>query len=223
MVAFCSLAGATLSAQLQTGRILGTIFDQQHGGLPGATVTVTNVATNIARTVTSDAEGNYVVTPLEPGLYRISASLSGFQTTVRDRVELTVGQAARVELTLALSTLSTEVLVTTQAPLLNTESATLSQVITNEQIVDLPLNGRSFHELARLTPGVALLPPSGNSQLVRPEIVNGNIMGGVSGRQTRFLLDGVDITEEHQGGTWIQTSVDALQEFSVQQNAYSAE
>ena len=93
----------------------------------------------------------------------------------------------------------------------------------NEQIVDLPLNGRSFHELARLTPGVALLPPAGNSQLVRPEIVNGNIMGGVSGRQTRFLLDGVDITEEHQGGTWIQTSVDALQEFSVQQNAYSAE
>jgi hypothetical protein len=114
-------------------------------------------------------------------------------------------------------------MVTTQAPLLNTESATLSQVISNEQIVDLPLNGRSFHELARLTPGVALLPPAGNSQLVRPEIVNGNIMGGVSGRQTRFLLDGVDITEEHQGGTWIQTSVDALQEFSVQQNAYSAE
>ena len=70
---------------------------------------------------------------------------------------------------------------------------------------------------------MALLPPAGNSQLVRPEIVNGNIMGGVSGRQTRFLLDGVDITEEHQGGTWIQTSVDALQEFSVQQNAYSAE
>ena len=58
---------------------------------------------------------------------------------------------------------------------------------------------------------------------MRPEIVNGNVIGGVSGAQTRFLLDGVDITEEHQGGTWIQTSVDALQEFSVQQNAYSAE
>jgi len=58
---------------------------------------------------------------------------------------------------------------------------------------------------------------------VRPEIVNGTVIGGVSGQQTRFLLDGVDITEEHQGGTWIETSVDALQEFSVQQNAYSAE
>ena len=113
--------------------------------------------------------------------------------------------------------------VTAEAPLLNTESATLSQVITNEQIVDLPLNGRGFHELARLTSGVALLPPTGNTQPVRPEVVNGNVIGGVAGRQTRFLLDGVDITEEHQGGTWIQTSVDALQEFSVQQNAYSAE
>ncbi len=210
-------------AQLQGARIVGTIHDPQNAGIPGATVTVTNTATNVARTVTSDLEGNFVVTPLDPGTYKVTAAISGFQTTVREGVELTVGQAARVELTLALSTLTTEVLVTTQKPLLNTESATLSQVISNEQIVDLPLNGRSFHELARLTPGVALLPPAGNSQLVRPEIVNGNIMGGVSGRQTRFLLDGVDITEEHQGGTWIQTSVDALQEFSVQQNAYSAE
>ena len=210
-------------AQLQGARIVGTIYDPQHAGIPGATVAVTNIATNVARSVTSDVAGNYVVTPLDPGTYNVTASIAGFRTTVREGVELTVGQAARVELTLALSTLSTEVFVTTQASLLNTESATLSQVISNEQIVDLPLNGRSFHELARLTPGVALLPPSGNSQQVRPEIVNGNIMGGVSGRQTRFLLDGVDITEEHQGGTWIQTSVDALQEFSVQQNAYSAE
>src|SRR5829696_1775968 len=212
---------ACLVACTFAGAIPG--FAQQQGGIPGAGVTVTNVAANVARTATTDGEGNYVVTPLDPGAYRVTAAVSGFQTTVREGVELMVGQAARVELTLAISTLATEVLVTTQAPLLNTESATLSQVISNEQIVDLPLNGRSFHELARLTPGVALLAPSGNSQLVRPEIVNGNIMGGVSGRQTRFLLDGVDITEEHQGGTWIQTSVDALQEFSVQQNAYSAE
>jgi hypothetical protein len=223
LVAFCSLASAPLSAQLQTGRLLGMVLDQQHAAVPGATVTATNLATNISRTVTTDGEGNYVVTPLEPGVYRISASLQGFQTTVRDRVELTVGQSARVELTLSLGSLSTDLVVTGQSPLLNTESATLSHVVTNEQIVDLPLNGRGFYELAKLTPGTALLPATGNVQTVRPEIVNGNVIGGISGQQTRFLLDGVDITEEHQGGTWIQTSVDALQEFSVQQNAYSAE
>lgn len=223
LAVLCTAGGTTIFAQLQSGRILGTVFDPQRAGIPGATVTVTNRATNIARTVTTDAEGHYVVTPLDPGTYSVTAEVSGFQKTVRDGLMLTVGQAARVELTLNLSALTTEVQVTAESPLLNTESATLSQVISNEQIVDLPLNGRSFHELARLTSGVALLPPTGNVQTVRPEVVNGNVIGGVGGAQTRFLLDGVDVTEEHQGGTWIQTSVDALEEFSVQQNAYSAE
>ena len=221
LAALFVLAGTSAFAQLQSGRILGTVFDPQRAGIPGATVTVTNLATNIARTTQTDAEGNYVITPLDPGNYRVSAEISGFQTAVREGLTLTVGQAARVELTLNLGGLSTEVQVVAETPLLNTESATLSQVITNEQIVDLPLNGRGFHELARLTSGVALLPPTGNTQPVRPEVVNGNVIGGVAGAQTRFILDGVDITEEHQGGTWIQTSVDALQEFSVQQNAYS--
>src|SRR5262249_12351694 len=102
LVVFSALAGETMSAQLQTGRIVGTVLDEQHAAVPGATVTVTNLATNIARTVTSDAQGTYVVTPLEPGIYRISASLQGFQTTIRDRVELTVGQSARVELMLSV-------------------------------------------------------------------------------------------------------------------------
>ena len=223
LAAICSLGSASVFAQLQSGRILGTVFDPQKAGIPGATVTVTNLATNIARSAVTDGEGNYVITPLDPGTYRVSAEITGFQTAVREGLTLTVGQSARVELSLNLSGLSTEVQVVAETPLLNTESATLSQVITNEQIVDLPLNGRGFHELARLTSGVALLPPTGNTQPVRPEVVNGNVIGGVAGSQTRFLLDGVDITEEHQGGTWIQTSVDALQEFSVQQNAYSAE
>jgi Carboxypeptidase regulatory-like domain len=226
-VAFLTLliviGGATAYAQLQSGRILGTVFDPQKAGIPGATVTVTNLATNIARTAVTDSEGNYVITPLDPGTYSVGAEVPGFQKAVREGLVLTVGQSARVELSLNLGSLSTEVQVVAEVPLLNTESATLSQVITNEQIVDLPLNGRGFHELARLTSGVALLPPTGNTQPVRPEVVNGNVIGGVAGAQTRFLLDGVDITEEHQGGTWIQTSVDALQEFSVQQNAYSAE
>ena len=160
---------ATLFAQLQSGRILGTVYDPQRAGIPGATVSVTNLATNIARTAITDSEGNYVVTPLDPGTYRVSAEVPGFQKTVRDGLALTVGQAARVELTLNLGALSTEVQVTAESPLLNTESATLSQVITNEQIVDMPLNGRSFHELARLTSGVD--QPLICAQPVRPGFI----------------------------------------------------
>ena len=92
-----SSAGGTLAfAQLQSGRILGTVYDPQHAGIPGATVTVTNTATNFARAVVTDPQGNYVVTPLDPGTYRVTAEISGFQKTVREGLELTVGQAARV-------------------------------------------------------------------------------------------------------------------------------
>ena len=215
--------GASALAQLQSGRIVGSVYDPQHAKVSGATVTVTNSATNLSKTLTTDTDGDFVVTPLDPGAYNVRAGASGFQTTVQNGVELTVGQSVRVDLSLVLGSTATEVQVTAEAPLLNTEAGSLGQVINNNQIVDMPLNGRSFTELARLAPGAALLPATGNVQNVRPELVNGNVVSGVRGSQTIFLLDGVDVTEEHQGGTWIQTSIDALQEFSIQQNAYSAE
>ena len=105
LIVFGSAIGAPAFAQLQSGRIVGTVYDPQHAGIPGANVTVANLATNIARTVVTDSEGNYVVTPLDPGIYRVSAEVPGFQKTVKDRLVLTVGQSARVELTLDLSTL----------------------------------------------------------------------------------------------------------------------
>jgi hypothetical protein len=213
----------TIYAQVQEGRIVGTVYDPQHSVVPNATVTVTDTKTNVSRSVTTGASGDYVITPLNPGTYSASGTAPGFQTTTRGGIELVVGGAVRLDFELRIGDAATQVEVTAEAPLLNTEAGGLGQVISNTQIVDLPLNGRSFSELGRLTPGSALLAPTGNTQLVRPENVNGNDISGVKGRQTSFLLDGVDITEQHQGGTWIQTSIDALQEFNVQQNAYSAE
>src|SRR5260370_40430843 len=95
--------------------------------------------------------------------------------------------------------------------------------MSTTETVDLPLNGRGFNELARLTPGVVLLPGTGNVTRVRPEFFNGTTISGVRGRQVSYYLDGTDTSEQHQGGSWIHTSVDALQEVSVQQTAYSAE
>src|SRR4029079_4185777 len=88
---------------------------------------------------------------------------------------------------------------------------------------NLPLNGRSFYELARLTPGAVLLPGGGNLLRIRANYISGTAVSGVRGNQTTFMLDGADVTDHHQGGSLIQTSVDALQEFKVQQSAYTAE
>jgi hypothetical protein len=95
--------------------------------------------------------------------------------------------------------------------------------VTNKEIVNLPLNGRSFYDLAKLTPGAATLPGGGNLLRIRANYISGTAISGVRGVQTTFLLDGVDVSDHHQGGTLIQTSIDGLHEFSVQQNAYSAE
>jgi len=223
LCAALAATGLPALAQVQAGRIVGTVYDPQRATVPRATVSVTNVATNQSRRVTTNETGDFVVTPLEPGTYDASATASGFRTTVQRGIELQVGQAVRVSLELRLGETATTVEVTAEVPLLNTESGTMGQVITNTQIMDLPLNGRNFTELGRLTPGAVLLPATGSVNRIRPEAVNGTSISGVQGQQVTFLLDGVDISEQHQGGTFIQTSIDALQEFSVQQNAYSAE
>ena len=210
-------------AQVQTGRIVGTVSDSQKAALPNAQVTVTELATNQSVTVGTHERGDYVVTPLNPGRYRVAISSPGFQTTVINGVEVQVGQSARADVELKVGEVTSMVEVTSQAPLLDTESGALGHVVTNTQIVNLPLNGRSFYELARLMPGAALLPGGGNLLRIRANYISGTGVSGVRGRQTTFLMDGVDISDHHQGGSFIQTSIDALQEFKVQQSAYSAE
>ena len=223
LLSLCLVLTVTAWAQVQTGRIVGTVIDAQKAALPNATVTVTEAATNQTVTVTTNERGDFVVTPLNPGFYRVSVSSPGFQKTVINSVEVQVGQSARVEVAMKVGEVTSTVEVTSSAPLLDTESGTLGHVVTNTQIVNLPLNGRSYYELARLTPGAALLPGGGNLLRIRANFISGTAISGVRGRQTTFLMDGVDVTDHHQGGSLIQTSIDALQEFKVQQSAYSAE
>ena len=219
-----ALACATFSlAQIQTGRIAGTIFDPNKAVIPNAAITVTNQATNVAVKVQTNETGSYVVPALNPGTYNVSAGAQGFRTSVRQGVEMMVGRDLQLDLELTLGETTSVIEVNAEVPLLNSESGNLGHVMTNSQIVDLPLNGRGFNELARLTPGVVLLPGTGNVTRIRPEFFNGTTISGVRGRQVSYYLDGTDTSEQHQGGSSIQTSVDALQEFSVQQNAYSAE
>lgn len=212
-----------LYAQVEAGRFVGRITDPSGAVIPHASVIAKNTGTNITQAATTDDGGNFVITPVSAGTYTLSVTAPGFQTTNTTNVEVQVGQIVREDLALSVGSSAETVQVTTATPLLTTDSATVGQVITNQQLTGLPLNGRGFFRLAELTPGAALLPPTGNSLAIRPEVVNGNTISGIRGSAISFLLDGVDISEQHQGGTFIQTSIDALQEFSVQQNPYSAE
>src|SRR5215471_11668542 len=209
--------------QVQSGRIVGTVYDPNRAVVPNAKVVITSSATNLAQTLATNVSGDFVLTPVEPGLYRVDVTAAGFGHATVNSVEVIVGQSARVDVELRLGESSTKVEVTAAAPLLNTESGTLGQEVTNKQIIDLPLNGRSFYELARLTPGATLLPGSGNLLRIRANYESGTSISGVAGNQTSFYLHGVDTTDHHQGGTLIQTSIDALQEFQIQQSEYSAE
>src|SRR5438094_2314479 len=161
-ITLCALLLVCLSvrgtAQVQAGRIVGTVVDPTGAAVPEASITVTEVQTNIARTVSSSDRGEYAVTPLTPGIYQVKITKNGFRTVIRSGIELLVGQVAEVNISLALGDTSAVVEVDAQAPLIDSQSGTLGQVITTKQILDLPLNGRSFYELGRLTPGAALMP-----------------------------------------------------------------
>src|SRR5262245_22989251 len=217
-----ALAGPA-AAQVQTGRIVGTVRDAQQATVPKAIVTVTSTATDRAVNVSTNDRGDYVVTPVDPGFYRVTVAMTGFQTAVVNTVEVPVGQSVRVDVELQVGALSETTEATAAVPLLDTESGTLGHHVTNTQIVDLPLNGRSFYELARLTPGAVGLPGGASVVPIRANFINGTAISGVRGNQLTFQIDGVDVTDHHQGGSYIQTSVDALQEIKVQQSAYSAE
>src|SRR5947209_954409 len=216
-------AGLSTHGQVESGRFVGRIIDAQGASVPHAIVKATNTGTNIVQTALTDSSGDFVITPVSAGVYSLSVTATGFQTVNAANIEIQVGQIVREDLELKVGEMTTTVEVYTDVPLLSTDSATLGTVMTNQQVTSLPLNGRGFYKLAELTPGAALLPPTGNSLAIRPEIVNGNTISGIRGSAISFLLDGVDISEQHQGGTFIQTSIDALQEFSIQQSPYSAE
>ena len=222
-LAVVGVGAASLHAQVEQGRFVGRITDPQGASVAGVTVQARNLDTNITQTAVTNDGGEYVITPVPAGNYVVTVNATGFSRATTQRIEVQVGQIVRQDVALTIGSANEVVEVTTSTPLLSTDSATSGQVITNQQLTELPLNGRGFYQLASLTPGAALLPPTGNSLAIRPEVVNGNVISGIRGSATSFLLDGVDVSEQHQGGTFIQTSIDALQEFSVQQSPYSAE
>ena len=221
-------ATPSIYAQLRTGVIVGTVTDATGGVLPGVEVTVSNVNTGQSRLLITGDEGRYRAVELDVGSYEVRAELVGFQTAVRTGLRVEVGQEALVDLNLAVGEISEEVIVTGEAPLINTTSATLSDVISEKQVHELPLNSRNLIELSLLSPGVTQArAASYTGQTTSPAAVKIS-MGGARIYMTGYLLDGVDITDSSRssgvgGSAGSLFGVETVQEFNVISNNYSAQ
>ncbi|MBI4464250.1 MAG: carboxypeptidase regulatory-like domain-containing protein, partial [Acidobacteria bacterium] len=140
--------------QVTTGTIAGTVSDSSGGAIPAAQVVILNEDTGISRTLQADAAGRYSAPSLNPGRYRVTASLQGFQTEVRVGIQLTVGREAIVNFELQVGAVTEQIEVTGEAPLVQTTESALSYLVDDRTIRELPLNGRDIAQLILLNPGV---------------------------------------------------------------------
>ncbi len=234
------LAGAAgvgrLQAQMSYGSILGTVTDSSGASVAGATVTLRNSGTNAMQTATTEAGGNYSFVNLNPGTYSVSVSQSGFQSVTQDRIDVQVGGATRINITLPVGNVKETVTVVASAAALQTDSATLGGVVEGEQVVQAPLNGRNVNNLLDFIPGVVpgggtqgstmANGGSGNFQAggQTQAIAYGNyqIGGGFSG-QSLFFIDGVESNIAENNVNTLVPTQDAVQEFRVSTNDISAE
>ncbi len=216
-----------VQAQVDRATLSGTVKDTGGGVLAGATVTVTNVATNVAAKTTTSSTGNFLVVNLQSGQYLVEAEAPGLQKSVQSII-LEIGQRGRVDITLGVGALTESVTVEEVKRLLNTGDATLGAVIDNNAIGKLPLAIRNWDDLLALVPGVQgdrYTEQGGGTSFGRTGGVN---VHGARSLQNNFLLDGVDnnsISENVQELTSqvSRPSVDAIQEFKIVTSPYSAE
>src|SRR5687767_13751591 len=198
-------------AQVGAGQVTGGVVDEAGAAVPGATITATQVGTGALRSTVSSSAGVYALPGLRPGLYRLDVELSGFRTVRRDGVRVETGKTSRLDVVLTVGGVTETVTVTGDAPALRPR-ASLGQVISEEKVTALPLNGRSFITLAALVPGVAL-PPA--SQLPR--------INGGRPRTNEYLFDGISVLQPEPGQVAFFPIVDAIREFKLETNSPPAE
>src|SRR3989442_9149525 len=221
------LGGHLVSAQVTTGTISGVVQDSSGAVIPGVSVTVKNVETGIARTATTDEGGRYTVPDLSLGNYEVDAQLPGFQTEVRSGITLTVGRSAVVNFALKVGQLSDKVTITGEAPLVELNSSTLSSLVDERTIRDLPLNGRSYDKLALLQPGTVIMGAGQEGPAFDYGTGQRFSVTGSRPYANSFMLDGTDINDHANatpgGAAGTNLGVDGIREFQIITNVASAE
>ena len=217
---------AIAAGQGTTGSISGTATDEQKGVLPGVTIRVRQVETGAERAQITDAQGRYRVLDLAPGPYQVTADLTGFRTVVRDQLIVAIGRDVLADIEMKVGGLTDQVTVTGESSSVSLGSTAAGGVVTTQQISELPLNGRSYMQLATLQPGVVVSRATardftggfGSTQLA---------IGGARPEQTGYLMDGTNIADISDKApsslSGVLLGVDTVQEFSVQTHGYNAE
>jgi hypothetical protein len=228
---FWSIAVLTLWAlpafsQATEGTILGLVLvmDSAGGVIQKAKITVTNVNTGVLRTALTNDSGEYVVSNIAPGSYSVTSEMTGFKRAVQPPVEVTVKARVRVDLQMSVGEVTQSVDVNSASAELRTDSAEVSTLVSRNQLAALPVLNRNLLALQVLTPGTLRhIPSSGNDRI--GDFSSGESMqvAGLSSGQNNFILDGVSNNVELTGGMNAVPAMDALQEFSIQTNAFSAE
>jgi len=225
MIGLFALGNCPLFAQ--SASLTGTVKDTSGAVLQGAAITVKHLETGLARAAQSDTSGNFTIPSLPVGAYEVTAEKMGFRREVRRGIELAVAQEAQVNLTLQVGSIDQQVTVTEEAPLVNTTLASTSGLVTESQIKDLPLNGRSFDQLITLNVGTS----NNSSNTLNNASWNGFSVAGKRPETNRFLINGIDWIGGNATAQYITPygvsgqllGVEAVREFNLVANTYGAE
>jgi hypothetical protein len=205
-------------AQASGAALAGRVTDDQGGGIPGVTVTATNNATGLQRVTVTDASGSYRFAVLPVGTYTVTIELAGFSTATAPNVDLDVARERNLDVTLRPAAVQESITVTAEAPLIASTPA-VATTVSQQEIENLPLNGRQFANLGSLAPGTSL---SVNADPTKPGQLTIALNGG-SGRNVNFVIDGGDNTDDTIGGALQNFNIEAVQEFTIQTMQYKAE
>lgn len=216
---------AALPLAAQNAALTGTVKDQKDAVMPNVTVTLTNSETGVAATTRSDAAGEYEFSFVKPGRYSLKAEQSGFKTFQQNDITLAVADRARVDAVMQVGDTASTIMVESSASTVQTESSSLGETVTTRQIVELPLNGRFFLDVALLSQGTVAPSTNNRTFLAVPSGIgiSGINASGTREDSTNYLFDGINLSDMVQNQITFQPNIDMVQEFKVQTNAFSAE
>lgn len=215
----------SLPLAAQNSSLVGTVKDPQGALVPRAQVTLVNSATKVSQSAQTDENGDYEFSVVRPGGYSLKVEQSGFRTFQRDNVVLAVDQRGRIDASLEVGDSTTMVVVQGESMGVQTETSSVGEVIETKKIVEIPLNGRFFLDLALLTPGTVVPSTSNRTFLAAPSGIGASGINASGAREdsTNYLFDGINLSDMVQNQITFQPNVDMIQEFKVQTNAFSAE